>query len=228
MLDMKVERLRQASRKQVIHSVIIVSRLSLDLVDKRDIGGHYEKLFKSCHSKYQGDGPTGIILIYPQHCVHLLEAPFELINAVIIDLKELEITGEFLQVSRLLNFSTGLENRFYPQWCYRVLNISSLQKGDVYQTNDPIEQTVSSNIERLYQLGAHLSKQHQREMKRTLDALPDEVPQFLLQQDVLEYLATHPNLNTPEEFLMRYCTPHHVLLDSETVWPLPVRLFPYD
>ena len=47
----------------------------------------------TCHSKYQGDGPTGIILIYPQHCVHLLEAPFELINAVIIDLKELEITG---------------------------------------------------------------------------------------------------------------------------------------
>lgn len=43
-------------------------------------------MFKLCHTKYQGDGPTGILLIYPHHVVHLLEAPLELLQTVIIDL----------------------------------------------------------------------------------------------------------------------------------------------
>lgn len=55
--------------------------------------GHYEKVFKTCSGKYQGDGPTGILLVYPQYCVHLLEAPAEIVNAVIVDLKELESNG---------------------------------------------------------------------------------------------------------------------------------------
>lgn len=151
---------------------MIASRLSPDLVDKRDIqskikdhnyctlifSGHYEKIFKNCHLKYQGDGPTGILLIYPQHAIHCLEAPLELLNTVIADLEDIgknkyPLALHFLIFfslslrallcdSRLLNFSTGLEQRFYPQWCARQLNLPSLAKGEVYQTNDPIEQTV--------------------------------------------------------------------------------------
>lgn len=51
---------------------------------------HYEKVFKNCHIKYQGDGPTGILLIYPQHILHYLEAPIDLLNAVISDLEVLD------------------------------------------------------------------------------------------------------------------------------------------
>lgn len=90
----------------------IVSRISNDVTDKRDIGSepachfnhelettsvyvyvvHYEKVFKACSSKYQGDGPTGILLVYPQHCIHLLEGPMEIIKAIMYDLKELDST----------------------------------------------------------------------------------------------------------------------------------------
>ena len=34
---------------------------------------HYEQLFRACSNQYQGEGPTGILLVYPQHCLHLLE-----------------------------------------------------------------------------------------------------------------------------------------------------------
>lgn len=44
--------------------------------------------------------------------------------------------------SRILNFSTGFDQRFYSQWSVRILNLASLAKGESYQTNDPIEQTV--------------------------------------------------------------------------------------
>lgn len=73
-------------QKQVVHCLVVVSRLSPSIADKRDIGVHYEKLFKACQQRYQGEGPTGLLLIYPQHCVHLIESPWEVITAVISDL----------------------------------------------------------------------------------------------------------------------------------------------
>ena len=63
----------------------------MGLGDKRSVGGmeytsllfiivvvcyisvHYEQLFRACSNQYQGEGPTGILLVYPQHCLHLLE-----------------------------------------------------------------------------------------------------------------------------------------------------------
>lgn len=56
------------------------------------------------------------------------------------------INRSLLQESRLLNFSSGLEQRFYPQWSFRVLNLPSLAKGEIYQTTDPIEQTVNTTV----------------------------------------------------------------------------------
>lgn len=54
---------------------------------------HYEQLFKACHFKHQGDGPTGILLVYPQHCLHLVEAPMEILTATISDLRDMNASG---------------------------------------------------------------------------------------------------------------------------------------
>ncbi len=39
-------------QKQVVHSLVIVSCLSPSIANKRDVGVHYEKLFKSCQQRY--------------------------------------------------------------------------------------------------------------------------------------------------------------------------------
>lgn len=54
---------------------------------------HYEKLFKACQSKYQGEGPTGILLVYPQHCVHLMEAPWEIVVDIVANLLAMNSEG---------------------------------------------------------------------------------------------------------------------------------------
>lgn len=69
---------------------MVVSRLSPSIADKRDIGLHYEKLFKSCQQRYQGEGPTGLLLVYPQHCIHLIESPWEVVCAVVNDLDSMQ------------------------------------------------------------------------------------------------------------------------------------------
>lgn len=227
MLDASLERMRAENQKQVIHCVVCVSRLASGIGDKRDIGAHYERLFKACRQKYQGENPSGILLIYPQHSVHVIEAPWELISAVVSDLQNTDKDGGLLVSSRILVFVSNVK-RFYSQWSYRVLNLPILSKGESYNTSDPIERTVASSLEMLYKLGTHLSKLPQHKLKATLDGLHEQVPQFLIQQDVLEYLVSCSSLSTPLEFIQRYCNPTEVALDGELVWPLPVRLFPYD
>ena len=82
----------------------LVSRISSSVNDKRDIGGHtththtrthtnslplppahYEELFKLCHSQYQGEGPTGMLFIYPEHVVQMVECSWELIEVIVRD-----------------------------------------------------------------------------------------------------------------------------------------------
>lgn len=224
LLDM-LEAIRAESRKQVVHRVVYVSRLSPSLADKRDIGQHYERMFKACQTKYQGEGPTGLLLIYPQHCLHLIEAPWEVLVDVI---RDLDSNRELLQSSRLVTFSAHCRQRLYPQWAVRVLNLPALPKGELYQTQDPLESTVAESLSSLYKLGVYLSKLTQHQLKATMDSLISQVPQLLLQQDVLEYYLGCTELNSPAEFLRRYTTPTHIQLDRELVWPLAVRLFPYD
>eukprot|EP00731_Ephydatia_muelleri_P028476 Em0020g120a len=219
--------MRAENQKQVVHCMICVSRLASGIGDKRDIGAHYERLFKACRQKYQGENPSGILLIYPQHSVHVIEAPWELITAAIADLQNTDREGGLLVSSRILVFVSNVK-RLYSQWSYRVLNLPILSKGESYTTSNPVERTVAASLEMLYKLGTHLARLPQHKLKATLDGLPDQVPQLLIQQDVLEYLVNCSSLSTPLEFTQLYSKPAQVALDSELVWPLPVRLFPYN
>ena len=66
----------------------------------------------------------------------------------------------------------------------------------------------------------------------------------LLYSDILEYLVNHSDLNTPADYISHYCAPHFITLENgeccstyyiillfvnvELVWPMAIRLFPYD
>lgn len=165
-----------------------------------------------------------MLLIYPEHVVHIVEGCWELVEVVIRDSCGMDTNSCLLTDTRILNFSTNVTPRLYPQWAYRVLPLPTLPRGEAYQTTESIAQTVSIALSTLYKLGAHLSKNHHK-IKETLDKLPQT---FLLQQDLLEYFTKCTDLDTPAQFMARYCKPTQVVLDSELVWPLPNRLFPYD
>ncbi|XP_065898692.1 testis-expressed protein 47-like [Dysidea avara] len=216
------------NKRQLLHCLVCVSRLSPSIGDKRTVGGHYEQLFRACSSQYQGEGPTGILLVYPQHCLHLVEAPSELLMDVVKDLEKQGKEKAMLVETKILIFATNIKMRFYGHWCHRVLNLPTLAKGDSYQTNNPVHETVVSNVENLYILGQRLGKMPQLEQKKTLDNLPEKLPELLLQQDVLEYFLAQSELMHPTEFIQLYGKLPQVTLDGETIWPVPVRLFPYD
>lgn len=51
--------------------------------------------------------------------------------------------SELLVNSRLVSFSANVGQRLYPQWAVRVLSLPALAKGEVHQTQEPLELTVS-------------------------------------------------------------------------------------
>ena len=53
------------------------------------------------------------------------------------------IDRAMLVETRILVYATNIKTKFYGHWCHRVLNLPTLQKGDCYQTNNPIQDTVS-------------------------------------------------------------------------------------
>ena len=57
------------------------------------VAAHYEGLFQQCHQKYQGEGPTGMLFIYPEHVVHMVEGSWELLAAVIRDSRDMHSNG---------------------------------------------------------------------------------------------------------------------------------------
>ena len=44
--------------------------------------------------------------------------------------------------TRILVYATNIKTKFYGHWCHRVLNLPTLQKGESYQTHNPIHDTV--------------------------------------------------------------------------------------
>jgi len=48
--------------------------------------------------------------------------------------------------TKILIFATNIKMRFYSHWCHRVLNLPTLAKGDSFQTNNPIQDTVRCSV----------------------------------------------------------------------------------
>lgn len=228
LLDAIVEKKAHNSEsKSMIFSLVYVSRLSGGSMERKTIGSHYEQLAKECQNRYQVDGPTGLLLVYPMHCVHILEATHEMVLAVIRDLHEMSSINGYLSETKLLSVASNV-SRLYSQWSYRVLNIPVISKGEMYETSSPLEDVVSSTLDNLYQLGTQLAKLSQTELKRYLDDLKRTALNLLPRQDMLEYFLSNSEMTTPTDYLAMYMKPLNITLESEVVWPLPLRLFPYN
>ncbi|KAF7664970.1 hypothetical protein LDENG_00158780 [Lucifuga dentata] len=57
----------------LIQRLIVVARLSHDLTERTELGGHYEKLNFQLQKQYRWDHITGLLLIYPTCLLHIIE-----------------------------------------------------------------------------------------------------------------------------------------------------------
>lgn len=225
LFDLILERTRAQNKKQLVHRLVYVSKIRQDVNDRKDIGAHYERLFKELQTQVHGEAVTGLLLIYPVHIIHVVETSYNMLLKVIEDLEEDEqsISGMLLN-TKILVCTGDLNNRLFGQWSFRTLNLA-VSRMQEFTTNEPIDVVVTEALTLVIKLAEYLAKLPKISLTNTMDQLPEKVPDLLVRQDLIEYILNSQELNTPTLYLKRYTTPVDIVLESEMAWPMQTRLF---
>ncbi|XP_068674934.1 testis-expressed protein 47-like isoform X3 [Montipora capricornis] len=226
LFDLIIERTRAQNKKQLVHRLIYVSKIRHDVSDRKEIGVRYERLFKDLQAQVHGEAVTGLLLIYPLHIIHVIETSYSVLVKVIKDLEEDEqsISGMLL-ITRILVCTGDLNNRLFGQWNFKTLNLA-VSRMQEFTTNEAIDIVVTEALTLIIKLAEYLAKLPKISLANTMDHLPERVPDLLVRQDLMEYILSSQDLNTPSAYLMRYTTPMDIVLESELTWPMQTRLFP--
>jgi len=131
--------------------------------------------------------------------------------------------------SKILSISHDVSQRLFQQWSYRQLDI--VEHGiEAYDTNESFENLIVETLTQLIKLGVFLIKQPKLNLKNAMDGLHEKVPELLPQQSVVHYLLEEndSSMMTTQDYISLYETPFDTCLESDMVWPIPTRLFPYN
>lgn len=219
------------NKKYLVHRLVYISKIRGTNVDRMAVGNHYEQLMKKLAGDFPGSEPiTGLMLIYLKHIVHIVETSSDLILRLVQDLRKMELDEEsYIAKSKILVVSHDINTRLYQQWHFRTLDI--VEHGiEAYDTNESFENLVVEVLTQLLKLGVFLFKQPKLNLKNAMDSLHDKVPEHLPQQSVVHYLLEEndTSMTTPQEYIDIYEKPFDTSLESDMVWPIPTRLFPYN
>ncbi|XP_072414467.1 testis-expressed protein 47 isoform X3 [Chiloscyllium punctatum] len=195
--------------KSLLHRLFFLAKTSPELLNKRDLGGYYENLFQKLQRSHQGEGITGLLLLYSSHIIHVLESSSDVLYSVIGDLKDMQ----------------QQEERLFQQWEYNVLNITAKRLDDTLQ-GEPIEKVISECLTLLIKLGIHMQKTYKEFPNKPISYVLDNVPELIVPQELIQRLLKSNELLTSHQFLDIYNAPLSVIIDSELVWPKPERLLP--
>ncbi|KAK0051167.1 testis-expressed protein 47 [Biomphalaria pfeifferi] len=210
LLDVIEERNRHLNKKYLIHRLVYISKLSSPGVDRTALGTYYDTFIKKLQTDFPGsEAITGLMLIYPKHVVHVIETSSDLILKLIEDLHRLEKETVSLVSKTLDIVEHGIES---------------------FDTKETFENLIVELLIQLLKLGAYLHKQPKLNLKNAMDSLHEKVSDLLPQQSVVHYLLEEndSSMMTPLEFIDLYRKPFDTYLESDMVWPIPTRLFPYN
>nr|XP_022317059.1 testis-expressed protein 47-like isoform X2 [Crassostrea virginica] len=215
--------------KNLVHRVIIIGKLKEE-ADRNEVGNYHEQLLKNLQNTNQTEPITGLLLVYMKHLVHVMECSADAIMATVRDLKQSKTSKTGLvENAKILVISHDIQNRLYQQWSFRQLDIVAARIESI-DSNESTDKIVIDLVTQLLKLGNALAKTPKLNLKNVMDSLHEKLPDLLPQQAVLHYLMEDedPCMITLEEYINLEEQPFDVVLESELVWPLPTRLFPYN
>ncbi|KAI7797053.1 hypothetical protein IRJ41_011910 [Triplophysa rosa] len=205
--------------KFLLHRLVVVSGLPPGLADRQTVGDHYEKFIYSQKRSRAGEDVTGLLLLYPQHALHVIECSTEVLLSVIQDLTHMQKTPDsaVMLTPRVLLVSHDISSRLFQQWSFTLLKDGRLTVNSDEQS---CETLVIQTLHQLLRLASHLhtAGENIKECKE----IPEEVlqkSQLIPPQTAVCRLVQMEALLSPVQYLDTYHSPLHQLLDSESVWP---------
>ncbi|XP_042305960.1 testis-expressed protein 47-like isoform X2 [Sceloporus undulatus] len=215
-------------RKSLLHRLVFLAKISPDLADKRDLAEYWEQLFVNLQrSSYQGEGITGLLLLYPTCIVHILESSSDVLYSILRDLRDMEEQQRALVLdAKILIMSHKIPSRLFQQWHYKVLRVSERHLDYDTSQEDSAETLTHECLTVLLKLGKHLL-QHPKSPKNLPDTILEKVPELIVHQNTICYLLACHELLSPAQYLQLFDFPVNLQMDSVVisgnVWIIEVQ-----
>ncbi|XP_056325761.1 testis-expressed protein 47 isoform X2 [Danio aesculapii] len=216
-----MEKHRSSRKKFLLHRLVVAARLSCTLEDRSTVAAHYEKLNMSVQRSRPGEELTGLLLLYPQHTLHVIECSTEALLSVLQDLRHLEENPNSALIlhPRILLVSHDLSCRLFQQWSCIMLSESESRRTEASEEQNS-DKLLNQTIKQLLRLGCHLyNTQHStgstmltpdEVLKDASDVVPPAAAVYRLLQ--MEALLS------PARYIGTYHSPIHQPLDSGHVF----------
>ncbi|XP_072098519.1 testis-expressed protein 47 isoform X2 [Mobula birostris] len=227
MLMLHLLKQREQRKKSLLHRLILLSKIHPDLADKRELGGYYTNLLQKLQRCHQGDMITGLLMLYPNYVIHMVESSNDVLYSVIQDLSDMKKQQErpLLLESKVLVMSHNVPSRLFQQWEYKFVNVLAKRLDDNLR-REPIEKIISESLTLLLKLGLWIQKVYKESPNKPNDSVLDDAPELIIPQNLIARLVESRELLTSAQFLHNYSAPLKRTMDSELVWPTPEHLLP--
>eukprot|EP01112_Ceratiomyxa_fruticulosa_P011037 TRINITY_DN2963_c1_g1_i1.p1 TRINITY_DN2963_c1_g1~~TRINITY_DN2963_c1_g1_i1.p1 ORF type:complete len:234 (-),score=30.78 TRINITY_DN2963_c1_g1_i1:91-792(-) len=223
MLDVIQETLEKKGKRTLINRILYVASLTDNLANKKDLLSYYESFFE----RFRGGEAvvTGLLLVYPQCCCHLVEATQKVINALLEDMNS--NTGpNFFNEVKIVASTEDVPERAFFGWHSRVLSTGRTVPSNNNQTVVDYEPEIehsdilaAETYLNLIKLGRRLSQiRDKSDLDTALDSLRTNFRNFIPSNDRLLSILQLQDIFSLEEFIELYCSPTNLDLDTEIVW----------
>ncbi|KFV67397.1 Uncharacterized protein C7orf62, partial [Dryobates pubescens] len=187
--------------------------------------GYYRELFENILEDPSGEDISGLLLLHPSCIFHLVESCSSTIHLIIQDLASLQSQGHsaLLQDIKVLVVAHNIPTRLCPDW-YAATAPAAVPQPRGSPPAESTAEVVAECLALLPQMAACIqsSEDDSEDMDESLHTL---APELLIPAETVAYLCHAEECSSPEDFLRMYLSPTQVVLDSETVWPVPSHLF---
>ncbi|CAJ1079976.1 LOW QUALITY PROTEIN: testis-expressed protein 47 [Xyrichtys novacula] len=202
--------------KIVLQRLIVIARLPRHLADRKEVGAYYERLNSQLTKQYRMDPMTGLLLIYSSCVLHIIESSWDVLLAVLKDLKEMQQQQEdtLLEDPKVLFMDHHPESRLFQQWSHKVLSAEQTVRDTgpkrLEEEEEGDTETLFCSVMSALQ---KLSENVDIPKKIIPGSVHDETPELIVSQKVLEKLLDRDEVLTLKQYLELYDSPLHIDMD---------------
>ncbi|XP_017752597.1 PREDICTED: uncharacterized protein C7orf62 homolog [Eufriesea mexicana] len=210
------------------HVVEPVRQSMLDIIRKNfhAAGKKMESIIQGLQEDHTNIIISGLLLVYPEYYVHILEASENIIYRHFEALNDND--SEDCKIGKAIFLPTyhNVHQRFFTRWFHvYVVPPILIQQLKSYELDD-IQQQMLNCFNKIYILCDYISNivcDNSVPMNEVVKTMNDQITRLYPESTLLEYLlnAESPVLLSIEEYLKISSSVPFINLYSDTIWPAP-------
>jgi len=225
LLDVVEARLKKQGKTAlgIISRLVYVAKLTGRESSCTGVQEFAEKILKEPQLGTGGTAHTGILMVYPTCCIHVLEARTSTIMRLLRAIQKAAPTESYLRQIAVISCTEDIPFRAYNKWYATFVDtLSKVEHVDGLDSTQCVSAASTINLS-MIAMGKMLCSVPEAELASSLKSLQSFYTDLPTPENILAMASTE-DCPTLDEFLEIFDEPVNVDLESEKVWPMPEPL----